>query len=463
MENMDMEVVKPQSSALVGVEQSRAIAEAQGAMIVAKNFPRNVLKAKESITNACTRQGLAEAALYEYARGGTPITGPSIRLAEAIAQNWGNLQFGIRELEQRNGESTVEAFAWDMETNTRQVKVFQVAHKRYTRKGTYTLNDPRDIYEMTANQGARRLRACILGIVPGDVVEEAVKQCEATLLTRAEVTPERIQSLIDKFAEYKVTKKQIETRIQRHIDSISPAQLINLGKIYNSIKDGMSVAADWFEIEQEPEKASKVDTLKDKLRQLQTATVANEENTPTVTEEEKYARAEALRKEKAEAEQKDHSDPYPVGPAKPNCPPWILIKASKINGMKRLKVTMNGKLTEFSEEVISNCETKPEDLKVAEEHYPDELRLIRKFYQLAKEAEKGLGGEEPPKSPPMSPGGQEQEQRKEEMRKWCQEANEAAERDVTQEGVEELEYKSFGEVPVIEYGILKTAINRRVG
>ena len=82
--------------------------------------------------------------MYSYSRGGTEVTGPSIRAAETLAQCWGNIQFGVRELEQRGAESTVEAFAWDIETNTRQVKVFQVPHLRYTKKGSYRLEDPRD-------------------------------------------------------------------------------------------------------------------------------------------------------------------------------------------------------------------------------------------------------------------------------------------------------------------------------
>lgn len=263
-EQIKYELVKPKSSeALVEVEQERAIAETQAAMVIAKRFPRDMISAMDRIINACARPGLAEASLYEYSRGGTAITGPSIRLAEAIAQNWGNLQFGVRELEQRNGASTVEAYAWDVETNTKQIKTFQVAHKRHTKQGSYKLEDPRDIYEAVANQGARRLRACILGIIPGDVVEAAVKQCETTLKTKAAVTPERIASLIEKFAEFNVTKEQIEKRIQRHLDAMTPAQLVNLGKIYNSLKDGMSSPAEWFEVEQAPDKA---DTLKDKLR-----------------------------------------------------------------------------------------------------------------------------------------------------------------------------------------------------
>ncbi len=72
-------------------------------------------------------------------------------------------------------QSTVEAFAWDVEeANTRQTKVFQVRHWRHTKQGGYKLTDPRDIYELVANNGARRLRACILGVIPGDVIDAAV-------------------------------------------------------------------------------------------------------------------------------------------------------------------------------------------------------------------------------------------------------------------------------------------------
>lgn len=257
---------RPQAgSALVDVESQRATAEVQGAIVLAKKFPRNQMEALDRITVACQRPGLAEQALYSYSRGGTEITGPSIRLAEAIAQNWQNLQFGIRELEQRNGESTVEAFCWDVETNTRHVKTFQVKHERHTKKGSYRLEDPRDIYELTANQGARRLRAAILAIIPGDVIESAVSQCEQTLKAKADTSPESLKKMIDAFAVFKVTKEQIEKRIQRRLDTITPAQFVNLKKIYNSLKDGMSSAADWFDVEEvKPESGSS--TLKDKIK-----------------------------------------------------------------------------------------------------------------------------------------------------------------------------------------------------
>ncbi len=236
------------SESLMDVEQNRAIAEVQAAMVIAKKFKRNQIEAMDRILQSCTRPTLAEHALYTYARGGTDISGPSIRLAEAIAQNWGNIQFGIRELSQSRGESTVEAYAWDIETNTRQVKTFQVPHVRYSKaKGNVRLNDPRDIYELIANQGARRLRACILGIIPGDVVDSAVAQCETTLKTRIQITPERIQAMVKGFHDIGVTKEMLEVRIQRRIDAVTPALMVQLGKIFNSLKDGMSSVQDWFQ------------------------------------------------------------------------------------------------------------------------------------------------------------------------------------------------------------------------
>lgn len=246
--NAEMVPINQHGGAIAQTESNRAIAEVQAAMILARQFPRDEQKALDKMLVAFQRQGLAEAALYSYSRGGQEITGPSIRAAEAIAQQWGNLQFGIRELSQSNGESTVEAFAWDVETNVRQVKAFQVPHTRYTKsKGNTKLTDPRDIYELVANQGARRLRACILGVIPGDIIESVVNQTDETLKAKADTSPAALKKLEDAFGGFGVTKDMIEKKIQRRLDTITPAQIVNLRKIYNSLKDGMSKPSDWFD------------------------------------------------------------------------------------------------------------------------------------------------------------------------------------------------------------------------
>lgn len=255
-----------QTNATAAASSHREIAEVQAAMTIARRFPRDQVAAMDRILNACTRPTLAAGALYTYARGGQDISGPSIRLAEAIAQEWGNMQVGIRELEQRNGESTVEAYAHDLERNVRQSKVFQVKHERHTRQSVKRLEDPRDIYELVANQGARRLRACILGVIPGDVVESAVQACEATLHANADTGPDTQRKLVEAFSGYGVTKEQIEKRIQRRLDAIQPAQVVSLKKVYASLRDGMSAPGDWFEPVAQADGEAKPATLAEKVR-----------------------------------------------------------------------------------------------------------------------------------------------------------------------------------------------------
>lgn len=234
---------------MVEVASTRAAQEVQAAMVIAKKYPRDENRAFQRVMNACKREALAEASCYIYERGGTKVTGPSIRLAEAIAQNWGNLEFGIVELEQRDGESSVMAFAWDLETNTRQTKVFTVPHMRFTKKGSYKLEDPRDIYEMVANQGARRLRACVLGVVPGDIVDAAVDQCEKTLQAGGgEPLIDRIRKMVAAFADQGVTQEMIEARLNHKLDAVAEQELVTLRKIYTSIKDGYAKREEWFPV-----------------------------------------------------------------------------------------------------------------------------------------------------------------------------------------------------------------------
>ena len=224
---------------------TRQAQEVQAAMVVAKRFPRDEALSADRILKACSRKTLAEAAMYEYNRGGTTVTGPSIRLAEAMAQAWGNIDFGIIELEQKAKESQVMSYAWDLETNTRQSKIFTVPHIRQTRNGSYPLTDPRDIYEMVANQGARRLRACILGVIPGDVIDMAVRQCELTLRAGDEPLEKRIESMVGKFSELEVSPEELAGFIGKDVESFSVNDVVRLGKIYRSIKDGV-VGSDYF-------------------------------------------------------------------------------------------------------------------------------------------------------------------------------------------------------------------------
>lgn len=230
-------------------ESSRAITEAQAAMIVAQRFQRDVDECLIRIKKACGRRMLAEKAMYAYPRGKQMVEGPSIRLAECIAQNWKHLNYGIREISQKDGVSEVEAYCWDMEMNVRRTIQFTVPHIRKADGQIKRLTDPRDIYEMVANQGARRLRACIIGVIPVDIIEEAVDECNKTLSGKGnEPIEDRVRKMLSAFDKLGVTKEMIETRLGHKTAAIVEAEIIALQKVYNSIKDGMSHREDWFKV-----------------------------------------------------------------------------------------------------------------------------------------------------------------------------------------------------------------------
>lgn len=261
-----------ETSAVTEIVGIREAQEVQAMIAVAKRFPRDQIHAMDRILQSCARPGLAEGAIYQYSRGGSNVSGPSIRLAEAIAQNWGNFQFGFRELARGKvdnvGYSDVEAYAWDLESNTRKPIAFRVRHWRDTKAGGYALKDERDIYELVANQASRRVRNCILAVIPGDVTEAAVDQCEATLKTTADCTPEAVQKMVVAFSQFSVTKQQIEDRIQRRLESVTPALMVQMKKIYASLRDGMSIPTDWFSVLEDsaaPAPGKGADALKSKL------------------------------------------------------------------------------------------------------------------------------------------------------------------------------------------------------
>lgn len=250
MENNYMEQFKgatPDINSQTHQMVSRQTQEVQGAIFMAKQFPRDEYAAIGRIERMCERMSLAEQATYSYPRGGKQVTGPSIRLAEAIAQAWGNIDCGVIELENKNGASELMAYAWDLETNTRVTKMFKVKHVRDTKKGSSALTDSRDIYEATANFGARRLRACILSVIPGDVVERAVDVCKETV-TNKDKTPiaDRIKKLEKAFKELKITKEQLEEYAQRNLNEFGREEIFALQGVFKAIRDGQAKAEDYF-------------------------------------------------------------------------------------------------------------------------------------------------------------------------------------------------------------------------
>lgn len=230
-------------------QESKALSEIKGKMYLARQFPRDPDWSLQNVLKECTRKELAEVAQYEFPKGDSVVKGPSIRLVEVLARHWGNIDCGITEIDSSPGETTIKCFAWDLETNVSDEKTFSVKHERSTKKGSYKLTDERDIYEMVANKGARRKRACLLAVLPGWYVDAAIEACDKTLeeyLTSGKDMETVVASIIEAFKEFNITAEQISEKLGKETDKLSKKDVVKLRHLYSAIKDGFVKASDAF-------------------------------------------------------------------------------------------------------------------------------------------------------------------------------------------------------------------------
>jgi hypothetical protein len=232
-------------------QESKELSEIKGKMFLARQFPRDENWALQRALKECERADLAASAQYEYPKGDAVVKGPSIRLVEVLGRHWGNIMSGVTEVDATDGSTLIKAFAWDLETNVSDEKTFAVKHERSTKAGTKRLTDERDIYEMVANKGARRKRACLLAVIPGWFVDAAITACEETLkksLTAGKTIEEVREAIVAAFAEFSITPQQITDKIGKDVKTLSQNDIVKLRHLYSAIKDGFVKASEAFGI-----------------------------------------------------------------------------------------------------------------------------------------------------------------------------------------------------------------------
>lgn len=241
--------MRPELSQSTAVEQSRAIAEVQAAVLVAQQRPRNKPAAVEEMRDATAQMSVASRAYYRYRRGGENVTGVSIHLARELARCWGNIGYGVKELRRDDdkGVSEMLAYAWDLQTNTRNETSFIAPHIRDTKNGPRKLTETRDVYENNANVGARRLREMILAVLPSWFVEEAKANCDATLENGGgKPLTQRIADAIKLYDAIGVNVAQIEAKLGRPSSDWTGHDVAQLGVVYQSILRGEASKDDEF-------------------------------------------------------------------------------------------------------------------------------------------------------------------------------------------------------------------------
>lgn len=217
------QITAPRPAALTSqataVEQARAVAEVAAAVRVAQENPRDEARAVARMRQACGQQALADRAFYSLPRAGGKVEGSTVHLARSLAACWGNVDYGIRELKRDDiaGESEMQAWAWDQETNVRSSRSFVVPHARMVGKGRdkkrERLIDLGDISNNNNSVAARAVRETIFTILPVWFVVEAESIAAGALRGAGGDKPlaQQVADMIALYADtFGVTKDQIE-------------------------------------------------------------------------------------------------------------------------------------------------------------------------------------------------------------------------------------------------------------
>lgn len=242
----------------VAIEQERAIAEAQGQLILAKRFPRDLNAAYAEIMESCKHPAMAAAAFYSVPRAGGSVTGPSIRLAEELARVCGNIEYGHRELSREAGKSEIEVYAWDKQTNTRRIRQLTVGHSIDTRNGPKPCRDQKEVDDLIANKASKQMRSLVLSLMPVWLKESAIEECRKTLAgDNSMPLSERVRRMTQAFAPFGVTVKHLETHLGHSLDQTTADELVDLTGIFNGIKEG-GKPSEYFNAQEAEQAAGKV-------------------------------------------------------------------------------------------------------------------------------------------------------------------------------------------------------------
>ncbi len=148
-------------------------------MDMARKYPRDPSVAIDTAKAIATQsQEVAEACMYAVPRGGKKIEGPSVRLAEIIASQWGHIMTQVRVLVIGDKEITAQGRCVDLQSGS---AIELEVRRRITDKNGQRYND--DMITMTGNAAcAIAFRNAVFKVIPAAMVQGVYKAVKAKAL-----------------------------------------------------------------------------------------------------------------------------------------------------------------------------------------------------------------------------------------------------------------------------------------
>lgn len=249
----------------VATAQAQAMARSQieAQYLVAERHPRNMDRVRQLILKECKRSTFAAEAVYSLPRGGKRIEGLSIRFAEGIRRVYGNMLTQDAIIYEDDSQQIIRVTAIDFETNSvamSDVSVPKFVEKRSPAKGDEvvggrTNSQGQTVYKVRATdddmrikrnaEAARARRNRILELVPADLRDECMRQCQATIKASTASDPDAYRKqIIDGFTTLGVPADELGKYLGHDLASASPDELAELRIVFQTVRDG---EATWHE------------------------------------------------------------------------------------------------------------------------------------------------------------------------------------------------------------------------
>lgn len=225
-------------------------AEINQQIATAHAYPRNVVKAKSGmLTIATLDEETAGACFYSLPRGGKSIQGPSIRMAEIAASQWGNLRVQTRIIatvvDGPAPHVVIEGVCHDLESN---LAVSVQKTRRITGKTKNKgVPDADDIALAINACSAISYRDSVFKVVPFAVVKPIVDRCRQIVAGDSLTIAARRSKCFEAFSKMGVTQKMIlDSFGYKTVEEITSDDLSDLHGRSTAIREEGAVIEELF-------------------------------------------------------------------------------------------------------------------------------------------------------------------------------------------------------------------------
>lgn len=213
-------------------------AELDTQIMTARQYPRSIKLAMSNILSLATLdEETATECIYALKRSGKPVRGPSIRLAEIMAGQWGNCRdmAQVVHIDRVNKVIVAEGAFHDLETNRGTRTQVQ---RRISTKDGHLFSD--DMIVVTGNAAcAIARRNAILAGIPKGIWRKAFDACEQIIRGQATTLVESRNKALTSLAHFNLSPEQV-CRIMAvgGTDDLTLDDLATLRVICASLKNG---------------------------------------------------------------------------------------------------------------------------------------------------------------------------------------------------------------------------------